>query len=896
MTIKKNERSKIIAIFALALLLLHVNPQDVFELVLADQETEISGYKVWDSSQTINGIINVNPGATLVIKKGITLTMDSYSKINVLGNLYINGTAKEKINIKKIENMEEADGFSFIANSGGNISIRNVDVSGGGSDGRLLDNSSKITRKAYAGTENAGFVLLNGGRMDIQSTNFHDNYYTIGVASDADPHNLRVNRSSFVDNRKDITSDSKQSFKIDFKYNWWGDSNGPKKVCISQYSCYMPKLTGNIDFQSWRSQESFRDPVIIIPGIVGSAQRENAWQIDPVFHTYDNLYQEMANNGYVPEQNLFTFPYEWRDSNMDNAKLLRDKINQIKQQLNWPKVDVVAHSMGGLLAREYIESDYYQNDVDQLITLGTPHNGAPEAYLKWEGDAWFWTPSDIYIKHLLNQEMEESDQEYEDIFDYVHERPIESLRELLPVYSYLRNALDADQIRIYPDGHPQNEFLESLNSETKKAKLLNVEFDKIVGKTGGDSSTIAGYNIIDFDMGKKWEHGYPQGFEIIIGDRGIFRSSGDRTVPVFSAKSDNIPSDNVIEINSVHRDIATKAQSDVLELLTSIRPIEESLTPMIKNILIISVYSPVDIQVVETNTSRIVGKDFQTGNLVNEIPGAFYSGFDTENEFITIPNPDDGEYQILTQGTGNGSFKIKMAKISENEDGSATESTAEVEGTAQENVLGKPLKVQVQGNEVIPEETKDTTPPTITIANPQNKEYKNNEVVNIEYEIADNKSQENGITKTVVLDEMIYDKDSVDLSLLKLGNHFLQIKAIDEAGNEGSAEIEFVTKADIDSTILNIKHYFYLGLIKKKNEKQNLLVALKVIKQRSEFLEMINQNPHISARTKGIIAQIVNEQINMHLDFMIKHVEKMTRAYDPLAKELLLDALKSLKI
>ena len=47
-------------------------------------------------------------------------------------------------------------------------------------------------------------------------------------------------------------------------------------------------------------------------------------------------------------------------------------------------MDVVAHSMGGLLAREYIESDYYDDDVDQLITVGTPHLGAPKDYVTWE--------------------------------------------------------------------------------------------------------------------------------------------------------------------------------------------------------------------------------------------------------------------------------------------------------------------------------------------------------------------------------------------------------------------------------------------------------------------------------------------------------------------------------
>ena len=42
--------------------------------------------------------------------------------------------------------------------------------------------------------------------------------------------------------------------------------------------------------------------------------------------------------------------------------------------------DVVAHSMGGLLSRIYIQGAYgtqYRNDVHKLITLNTPHSGSP---------------------------------------------------------------------------------------------------------------------------------------------------------------------------------------------------------------------------------------------------------------------------------------------------------------------------------------------------------------------------------------------------------------------------------------------------------------------------------------------------------------------------------------
>ena len=62
-----------------------------------------------------------------------------------------------------------------------------------------------------------------------------------------------------------------------------------------------------------------------------------------------------------------------------------------------------------------------------------------------------------------------------------------------------------------------------------------------------------------------------------------------------------------------------------------------------------------------------MGKNFETGEEYNEIEGAFYSGFDTDDEYITIPDPLDGEYKFEIQGTGNGGdFEIQADLIDEN--------------------------------------------------------------------------------------------------------------------------------------------------------------------------------------------------------------------------------------
>ncbi len=55
-------------------------------------------------------------------------------------------------------------------------------------------------------------------------------------------------------------------------------------------------------------------------------------------------------------------------------------IQQVKRKTGEKKIDVLAHSMGGLVTRAYtVLSPLYQNDVRKLMMLGTPNEGAPIA-------------------------------------------------------------------------------------------------------------------------------------------------------------------------------------------------------------------------------------------------------------------------------------------------------------------------------------------------------------------------------------------------------------------------------------------------------------------------------------------------------------------------------------
>jgi pimeloyl-ACP methyl ester carboxylesterase len=78
-----------------------------------------------------------------------------------------------------------------------------------------------------------------------------------------------------------------------------------------------------------------------------------------------------------PDRAVYFYSYDWRQSNNDSAVGLNDLINDIKAQTGYSKVDLVCHSMGGLVASSYV-SQHGTNDVRYIITLATPYEGSPE--------------------------------------------------------------------------------------------------------------------------------------------------------------------------------------------------------------------------------------------------------------------------------------------------------------------------------------------------------------------------------------------------------------------------------------------------------------------------------------------------------------------------------------
>ena len=78
--------------------------------------------------------------------------------------------------------------------------------------------------------------------------------------------------------------------------------------------------------------------------------------------------------GQFHDRGVYFFSYDWRLSSEDNAKELKNFIDK----LGAPKVDLVCHSMGGLVASSYYKSNINSHKINRIITLATPYEGAPK--------------------------------------------------------------------------------------------------------------------------------------------------------------------------------------------------------------------------------------------------------------------------------------------------------------------------------------------------------------------------------------------------------------------------------------------------------------------------------------------------------------------------------------
>lgn len=92
---------------------------------------------------------------------------------------------------------------------------------------------------------------------------------------------------------------------------------------------------------------------------------------------YETTIKTLTDAGYVEGEDLFVFPYDWRkDVEHQGQNELIAKINEILENPKFSRVDILAHSQGGLVTLAALRDPDSIGKVRKVRTLGTPLLGA----------------------------------------------------------------------------------------------------------------------------------------------------------------------------------------------------------------------------------------------------------------------------------------------------------------------------------------------------------------------------------------------------------------------------------------------------------------------------------------------------------------------------------------
>ncbi|KAA9153511.1 alpha/beta hydrolase [Amycolatopsis acidicola] len=108
------------------------------------------------------------------------------------------------------------------------------------------------------------------------------------------------------------------------------------------------------------------NPVVFVHGYTGSASN---WA------TAESLF---LANGYSSNE-LYAYEYNWSQSNKTSAQGLASYINQVKQKTGASKVDIVNHSMGGLVSDWYLHELGGTANVGHLASIAGANHGTTYA-------------------------------------------------------------------------------------------------------------------------------------------------------------------------------------------------------------------------------------------------------------------------------------------------------------------------------------------------------------------------------------------------------------------------------------------------------------------------------------------------------------------------------------
>ena len=386
------------------------------------------------------------------------------------------------------------------------------------------------------------------------------------------------------------------------------------------------------------------NPIIFIPGLMGSIGGEILgceieWSFGAASWFYRPFIKELEQFGYVLNENLFVCYYDWRKSCREIVKeFLIPLLLQVEKKWVNKKIDLLCHSMGGIVGRTYIQGIEYSNNIRNIMCFGTPNKGNVEAY-------YLWSTGNI---------MKQSNKE-KDLFDIIRRSYIWLLTKLLEIplgsdtveelrrnFKGLGDLIPSDdygEMLCYKEGEVykyipikyniyKNQLLNELN---KNSNSLYGRIENIYCFVGNNNETDKSL-ILDKELLFKYRKGFVTGT--------LTTTAGDGTVTMNSAKIDNA---ETFVIDGSHTGILVKAIKHIANIYNLDRRIvdgkEEEFAEYPLGIILNK-----NVNAVIKNQRGIVGK-LENGKFITEHE-CICQEFKKDYIWIMFKNIPKGEYRL----------------------------------------------------------------------------------------------------------------------------------------------------------------------------------------------------------------------------------------------------------
>ncbi|UXR92845.1 lipase/acyltransferase domain-containing protein [Agrobacterium tumefaciens] len=305
---------------------------------------------------------------------------------------------------------------------------------------------------------------------------------------------------------------------------------------------------------------------------------------------YSRLRQKLVSDlALRVGENYREFPYDWRRDNRVASSQL--SVDARAWLTHWrtlsgnaeAKILIVAHSMGGLVARHYLECLEGWKDVRSLVTIGTPHRGSGKAtdFLNKGSDRGL---VERFLPGLQTA------------------RNFDSVYQLLPIYPFIVDAEGAHKVHdVSIAGIDQARAINAANfhSEIEQARASNLK-DSHYRIASPRLSVVVGTDQPTFQSAMIDETG-----RLVLSNRRDFKDvnlSGDGTVPRVSAippgfgeeiatfvcnshaaiAGDKVSLHHIrsylmganVDLNAYREDVAPKLSLEVADSYSGLEPVE----------------------------------------------------------------------------------------------------------------------------------------------------------------------------------------------------------------------------------------------------------------------------------------------------------------------------------